>query len=83
MSELLKDKRYTDNRARPFLRRALITRRPVWLRIRALKPDVRFRLRQVPSRVRFVIANHSNFRICQKKSQSIIIHYVHEWHTEL
>ncbi len=41
--------------SRPLLRRALITRRPVAERIRARKPEVRFRFRLVPSRVRLVI----------------------------
>ena len=35
----------TDRRARPFARRALITRRPPLVRIRARKPWVRLRLR--------------------------------------
>jgi hypothetical protein len=46
---------YTDKRRRPLARRALITFWPVWLRIRALKPEVLFCLRLVPPRVRWVM----------------------------
>jgi hypothetical protein len=42
-------------RIRPLLRRALITRRPVGVSILARNPEVRFFLRTLPRRVRFVI----------------------------
>lgn len=42
-------------RTRPLLRRALITRRPVGVSILARNPEVRFFLRTLPRRVRFVI----------------------------
>ena len=45
----------TARRDRPRLRRVRITRRPVWERMRTLKPETRFRLRLVPPRVRFVM----------------------------
>jgi hypothetical protein len=43
------------NLTRPLLRRALITRLPVGLSILARNPEVRFFLRTLPRRVRFVI----------------------------
>lgn len=49
----------TDNRARPFRRRALMTRCPFLVRIRARKPEVLLRLRLVPSSVRLVIGAYS------------------------
>lgn len=60
--------RYTAaNLARPLLRLARITRRPVWDLIRARKPEVLLRLRLVPPKVRLVIETHlANL----KKSQS-------------
>ena len=45
----------TANRARPRRRRARISRRPVWVRIRTRKPETRLRLRLVPSNVRLVM----------------------------
>lgn len=45
----------TANRARPRRRRARTTRRPVWVRMRTLKPETRLRLRLVPSKVRLVM----------------------------
>ncbi len=56
----------TVRRARPLRRRALITRRPVAVLMRARKPDVRLRLRLVPSRVRFVIGLLQWCRLQQK-----------------
>jgi hypothetical protein len=58
----------TARRARPRRRRDLITRRPVWLRMRTRKPETRLRFRLVPSRVRLVIgvsavsASRSSYR---------------------
>ena len=46
---------YAANRARPLLRRALITLRPFLVRILARKPDTLLRLREVPPRVRLVM----------------------------
>jgi hypothetical protein len=40
------------------LRRARITRRPVWDLMRARKPDVLLRLRLVPPKVRLVMETH-------------------------
>ena len=45
----------TESLARPRLRRARITRRPVGVCILARNPETLLRLRLVPSRVRFVI----------------------------
>ena len=45
----------TASLIRPRLRLVRMTRRPVWERMRTLKPETRFRLRLVPPRVRFVI----------------------------
>jgi len=51
--------RYTAaNLARPLLRLARITRRPVWDLIRARKPEVLLRLRLVPPKVRLVMETH-------------------------
>jgi hypothetical protein len=51
--------RYTAaNLARPLLRLARITRRPVCDRIRARKPEVLLLLRLVPPKVRLVIKTH-------------------------
>jgi len=44
---------------RPFVLRALMTRRPVAVRMRARKPEVRLRLRLVPPKVRFVMVGIS------------------------
>ena len=54
----------TDRRERPRLRRLRITRRPVCVRMRTLKPETRLRLRLVPPRVRFVMGffRHPAFR---------------------
>ncbi len=46
---------YTAKRARPLRRRARTTRRPVWVRIRTLKPETRLRFRLVPSSVLLVM----------------------------
>lgn len=64
---------YTASRARPLLRRALMTRCPVLVRIRTRKPEVLLRLRLVPSRVRLVMVALSYISEVVKKSQSIII----------
>ena len=45
----------TASLIRPRLRLVRITRRPVWERMRTLKPETRLRLRLVPPRVRLVI----------------------------
>jgi hypothetical protein len=51
--------RYTAaNLARPLLRLARITRRPVWDLIRARKPEVLLLLRLVPPKVRLVMETH-------------------------
>ena len=53
-----------DRRERPRLRRLRMTRRPVCVRMRTLKPETRLRLRLVPPRVRFVMRffRHPAFR---------------------
>jgi len=63
--------RYTAaSLARPLLRLARITRRPVWDLIRARKPEVLLRLRLVPPKVRLVMESYlANL----KKSQSSIV----------